>query len=381
MTYAYITTQPALDALAAKITREAPENISVDTEFVRKTSYWPKLCLIQLCFLDKTYIVDALANLDLSPLKPAFQNPDICKIFHSGRQDIEILYRMWGSIPANIADTQILGMVTGFGDCASYEKICDTLLRKKLDKSQQHTDWGKRPLSQRQLDYAAADVRDLETVYEKLIKKANEKITYIKDELAWLTCADTYVTDVDAAWEKIKVRGPKKAQFWGHLQALARVRENTAIAEDKARGHIIKDDVLVQMAEKTVLSPKIISDMGVKSTSLAQALSEAFTHSQPLERDKPIKMSKSQDQLLDLMKLFLKVKADMLHLAPKLMGTKTQLVEFILDPASSPFLTGWRFELYGKTAVGLLEGKVALVCETSAKAPSIKFLNIDETPC
>ncbi|UNM06230.1 MAG: ribonuclease D [Holosporaceae bacterium] len=180
MTYTYISTQDALDCLATKPSQEKPTNLSVDTEFVRKTTYWPKLCLIQLCFSGQTYIIDALSKIDLTPLKPCFDDKTIRKIFHSGRQDVEIFYRLWGVMPKNIADTQILGMVTGFGESVSYEKLCDATLRKKLDKSQQHTDWGKRPLSQRQLDYAATDVVDLEKIYEKLVKGQGKKLIILK---------------------------------------------------------------------------------------------------------------------------------------------------------------------------------------------------------
>ncbi len=365
MTYIYISTQEALDSLATTLTQEKPHNLSVDTEFVRKTTYWPKVCLVQLCFSGQTYIIDALSTIDLTPLKPCFDDKSVRKIFHSGRQDVEIFYRLWGTIPQNIADTQILGMVTGFGESVSYEKLCDAILRKKLDKSQQHTDWCKRPLSQRQLDYAADDVIDLEKVYEKLVKRAGKKTAYIEEELQWLASEETYRCDTETAWEKVRVRGPKKPLFWGRLKSLAAAREEVAIQTNTARGHVLKDDILIQLADMKEASLKQIKDSGIQSTSLAEKLSAAFDAGIPFEKEKPNKLNKAQDQLIDLIKVFLKATADDLHIAPKLFGTKCQITDFVLNPSTSPFLKGWRADLFGQTAKNLIEGKAALVFDPS----------------
>lgn len=212
----YITKQSDLDAFCLSFLQNKPEILCVDTEFVRKTTYWPKLCLIQLGFKNQIVLVDPLPErLDLSPLEPIFLDNDILKIFHAARQDLEVFYKLWNTVPQAIADTQILAMVCGFGESISYDKLSEALLGKKIDKSQQHTDWAGRPLSPKQIQYAMGDVEWLELLYEKLIEKAGKKRDYIQEELDTLKNSDIYIGKPENAWTKVKIHTPPQTRSHG----------------------------------------------------------------------------------------------------------------------------------------------------------------------
>ncbi len=219
------------DALAALCRRLAgAEYITIDTEFLRDKTYWPRLCLIQVAGPDEAHAIDPLAEgMDLSPLFELLVNPDVTKVFHAARQDIEIFLNLSGRVPHPLFDTQVAAMVCGFGDSVGYEALATKLAKAQIDKSMRFTDWAHRPLSQRQLDYALSDVIPLRTVYEKLRQRLekNGREPWIEEEMAALTDPETYANRPEEAWRRLKARSTKP-RFLAVLRELAAWREREA---------------------------------------------------------------------------------------------------------------------------------------------------------
>lgn len=378
MHYTLISTQADLVKTAEAIQTSNPALLAVDTEFMRKSTYWPQLCLIQLALNDRIFIIDAVSlDQDLSPLKPIFQNPDIKKVFHSGRQDLEIFFHLWGELPNNIGDTQLLGMVTGFGDCVSYEKINEALLGKKIDKSQQHTDWARRPLSDRQLAYAATDVKDLCTIYEQLAGKAGPKQAYLQDEIDKLTAPATYIPNAQDAWLKIKCKRPMSGLFWGRLQAMAAIRESTAAAKNIAKGHLIKDEVLIDLSASKTCTPTLFEEKKVPKI-LWSPLETAWNNAAPQQRPLPPCLSTAQEDMLELLKLLLRYTSDTNKISPKLIATKDSLQTFILDANNGPLGQGWRHDIFGKTAIHVMQGRSFIGFNLQKNVLAIHHLDTDD---
>lgn len=378
MHYTLISTQADLVKMAETIQTSNPALLAVDTEFMRKSTYWPQLCLIQLALDERIFIVDAISlHQELSPLKNIFQNPNIKKVFHSGRQDLEIFFHLWCELPNNIGDTQVLGMVTGFGECVSYEKINEALLGKKIDKSQQHTDWARRPLSDRQLTYAATDVKDLCAIYKHLSEKAGPKQAYLQDEMAKLTAPETYTPNSEDAWLKIKCRWPMSGLFWGRLQAMAALRESTAATQNIAKTHLIKDEVLIDLAAAKTCTPILFEEKNVPKT-LWSLLETAWHNAEPQYRPMPPCLSAAQEDMLELLKLLLRHTSDTKKIASKLIATKDALQTFILDMPNSPLCQGWRYDIFGKTAIDILEGRSFIGFNLQKKGLVIHHLSTDD---
>ena len=216
-----ITETADLAALCQRLA--CTEFVTVDTEFHRETTYWPLLCLIQIAGPDEAHCIDALAeDLDLSPLYELFANSDVVKVFHAARQDLEIFFHKAGLIPSPLFDSQVAAMVCGFGESVGYETLATKLVQAKIDKSQRHTDWARRPLSDKQLSYALADVTHLRIIYQKLKKRLedNNRIHWVAEEMETLTNPKTYTLDPETAWRRIKSRD-KKPRFLGVLKEVA----------------------------------------------------------------------------------------------------------------------------------------------------------------
>lgn len=365
----HITQQTQLNSFCESLLKNKPEILSVDTEFIRKTTYWPKLCLIQLAFHDQIALIDPLSeSLDLSPLKPIFLDNDILKIFHAARQDLEVLYKLWGEVPQSIADTQILAMVCGFGDSVSYDKLSEAIIKKKVDKSQQHTDWAQRPLSQKQLAYAAGDVEWLESIYTKLLSEAGPKAEYIQEELDLLKNPALYQPDPENAWLKIKQFIPYKPDVLGALKAIAAVREHYALAQNKPRSHIIKDEVLIQMALKSGLSASDLATLGIKDAALQKDLIQALHIATPITKHFEAK-DKRNNFLVEVLTILLKVQSETHGIAPKLIATRERIDLFLENPQVSPLMQGWRADLFGDIALNIKEGKMALAFDPQTMGP------------
>lgn len=225
--------------------------VTVDTEFLRETTYWPKLCLIQAATPDRAVIIDPLTNgIDLSPFAELLADDHVTKVFHAARQDIEIFVKLFGEVPAPMFDTQIAASVCGHGDSVSYDNLVRAIVGEQVDKSSRFTDWSARPLSEKQLTYALADVTHLRDIYATLrseIEKAR-RWNWVEDEMAVLQSIDTYLIQPDDAWKRLKMKVSKPRDL-AALQALAAWRERKAQGNDQPRGRIIKDDALYELAQ------------------------------------------------------------------------------------------------------------------------------------
>jgi len=354
--------------------------ITVDTEFMRESTYWPKLCLIQVASRDIEALIDPLAVGDLQAqkafLKPFFAlmaNTNVLKVFHAGRQDVEIIYHLAGLIPKPVFDTQIAAMVCGFGESVGYVSLVNKLCKTKLDKTSRFTDWSRRPLSRNQLDYALADVTHLRTVYEKLRRKlhANGREPWLAEEMAELTEPANYAMKPDDAWKRVKVKVRTQRQL-AVLMEIAAWRERLAQDVDQPRPRILKDDAINDLA---IQAPQSVEEM-----SRLRTISEGFARSargqdilaavaRGLERDledvPEIKrgepMSPQAQAVADLLRVLLKAVAARNDVAPRLIANSDDLDKIAADTeADVHALHGWRRELFGEQALALKAGRLSL---------------------
>ena len=278
-----------LEAVCNRLSSEP--YVAIDTEFMREKTYFSKLCLVQIAGKTDVVAIDPLAQgIDLSPLDRLMANPNVLKVFHAARQDVEIFFHRNGTVPAPLFDTQIAGMVCGFGDAISYDRMVRALTGVKLDKTSRFTDWSHRPLSDQQIDYALSDVIHLRPAYEKLRARLERtgRLNWLDEEMGVLTSEDTYQTDPQQAWRRLKVRSTK-AKFLVVLQALAAWREREAQERDVPRNRVLRDDALIDVAAQTPTTPAELSRSRAFNKDSAngrtgQAILEAVT--QALETPK-----------------------------------------------------------------------------------------------
>ena len=237
------------------------DTVTVDTEFMRETTFWPKLCVVQLASPDEAVIVDAMApDIDLDPLFKLMKNEKVIKVFHAARQDIEIVHHLGGLIPHPVFDTQVAAMVCGFGESVSYDQLVQQLTGARIDKSSRFTDWSRRPLSDRQIEYALADVTYLRDVYQALSQRlAEQNLTdWVREEMEVLTSPDTYTLEPEEAWKRLKLRVRKPIEL-AVLREVAAWREREAQARDVPRGRVVKDDAIYEIAAQ---QPTTAADLG-----------------------------------------------------------------------------------------------------------------------
>ena len=370
-----ITTPGELEAFCARLA--TADFITVDTEFLRDKTYWPQLCLVQVAGPDEAAAIDALApGLDLQPLLDLLANEKVLKVFHAARQDIEIFVNLTGAVPKPLFDSQVAGMVCGYGDAVSYETLATKLAGAKIDKSSRFTDWAHRPLTERQLIYALADVTYLRTVYEKLKAKIEKsgRMEWLADEMALLTEPGTYRVDPSDAWKRLKTRGGNK-KFLSILKELAAWRELAAQSRDIPRGRILRDESLLEIAAhapttiddlarirglgRSVAEGKLGSDM-IACVERGLASPESSAPELPARNDLPPGLG----PLVDLLRVLLKLRCEENDVAQKLVANGEQLEMIAADDhAEVPVLTGWRYELFGKDALALKHGKLALTAQ------------------
>jgi ribonuclease D len=368
-----ITSQVSLDAFCKKLMDA--EFITVDTEFIRERTYYPRLCLLQLAGPTDAACIDPLApGLKLDPVFELLHNEKILKVFHAGRQDMEIFYNLTGRLPKPVADTQIMGMVCGFGESVSYENLVSRLVRAKVDKSSRFTDWAARPLTEKQLDYALADVTHLRDAFVKLdmeLAKKNRR-HWIDDELAALTDESIYKMDPDEAWERIRVR-TDKPRVLARLQKLAAWREREAQQLDIPRGRVMKDETLQEIAFHPPRDMPSLLRMrglpgGFESSRFAPAVLAAVAEAEALpdnalpavDAPRPT-TNEALSATVELLRVMLRQTAAEHDVATKLLATSSELEAIAArDDADVPALTGWRFEIFGKHALELKHGRVAL---------------------
>ena len=350
--------------------------ITVDTEFMRDQTYWPRLCLVQIADEHEAAAIDTLARgIDLTPLLNLLTNPRILKVFHAARQDLEIFYRLMGRLPSPIFDTQVAAMVCGFGDSAGYDTLVRKLTDETIDKSSRFTDWALRPLSQRQINYALGDVTHLRQVYIKLNEMLgqNNRHNWMDEELSILRDTKNYTFEPEDAWRRIKYRAPKP-RFLAILKEVAAWREIEAQNKDIPRNRIVRDESLIEISHH---APKTINDLSrARGLSLKKAegsLGKALLNAvkvglnvpsenlPEVKRDAPL--PKGIGPITELLKVLLKLKCEKHDVAQKLIATVNDMEQIAAfgQNANVPALQGWRQEVFGIDALRLRSGQLAMV--------------------
>lgn len=383
-----ITASPDLAAMCSVLS--TAEFVAVDFEFMRENTYYPKLCLVQLATADQAWLVDPLARgLDLGPLLDFLTGSDVLKVFHAGSQDIEIIYHLTGKTAAPLFDTQVAGMALGLGEQVGYQQLVHAYLKHDVDKGARFTDWSRRPLDERQLTYALGDVTYLAALFPKMLEKlvSTGRGTWLDEEMARLADVATYAIDPDDVWRRIKLPS-RKPEVLGRLKALARWRELQAQTRDLPRMRVMKDETLADIASHPPRQQRDLAkvrglsdrwgdnDMGA---SLVAALAEAV----PLPADELPERSDGRrggrhDALVsDFLRLLLKIRCDELDVAPRLIARGDDLDALVRGGRDLPLLQGWRLEVFGEQALGLLEGRTAF----QVRKGRLRMIEVDsETP-
>ncbi|HSH98997.1 MAG TPA: ribonuclease D [Reyranella sp.] len=352
------------------------EFIAVDTEFMRERTYWPKLCLAQVAGPDQAAAIDALADgIDLSPLDELMANSKVLKVFHAARQDLEIFYLRMTQVPGPLFDTQVAAMVCGHGEAASYESLATKLAKARIDKSSRFTDWSRRPLSERQITYALSDVTHLRVVYEKLRRQLEKsgRLAWITEEMAVLNDPATYRADPEQAWRRLKPRGATP-RLLGTLKEVAAWRERTAQRIDIPRQRLLRDEQLLEIASH---APKTVEELAL-TRGLGRGFAEGWQGREMLEavdkarrlpdeelpsRDRHPEQIRSPGAVVDLLRTLLRLKAEEAGVAARLVASADEIDRLAAGKRDVHVLHGWRNEIFGKDALGLIEGRLALALD------------------
>ncbi|MET0874528.1 MAG: ribonuclease D [Pseudolabrys sp.] len=365
------------DQLAGACARAASHPyVTVDTEFLRETTYYPLLCVAQMASADEAVVIDALANgIDLAPFFDLMANEKVTKVFHAARQDIEIVWNLAQKIPHPIVDTQVAAMVLGYGDSISYDQLVQRITGDTLDKSHRFTDWTRRPLSDAQITYALSDVTHLRAVYLKLTEDLEKRgrNSWVEAEMDVLTSPDTYRADPERAWERLKtrVRKPKELAV---LIEVAEWREREAQTRDVPRGRVLKDDVIGDIAVQAPTTPERLGQLrslpkGFERSRWGEQILDAVKRG--LERDQKtlprlerFRPAMNGAATVELLKVLLRMTAERHSVAAKVIATVDDLDRIAADDeADVPAMKGWRRELFGEKALALKHGRLALAVD------------------
>ncbi|MFC0809335.1 ribonuclease D [Sinorhizobium meliloti] len=368
-----IQTTADLEAACQELARSS--YITIDTEFLRETTFWPVLCLIQMASPDMAVIVDPMApGIDLAPFFALMSNPDVVKVFHAARQDIEIIHHLGNLIPHPIFDTQVAAMVCGFGDSVSYDQLVNRIKNEQIDKSSRFTDWSRRPLTDKQLDYALADVTHLRDIYQYLTKELDRegRSSWLAEEMAILESRETYDLHPDNAWQRLKMRVKKPIEL-AVLQKVAAWREREARARNVPRGRIIKDDAIYEIAQQQPKDAEALGRLrtipkGWERSSAGTALIEAVGEALAIPRGELPRLPRQNHApegaaaASELLKVLLKLISEKEGVAAKIIANSDDLDRIAAEGegADVAALKGWRRELFGMTALKLINGEVAL---------------------
>ena len=368
-----ITTSDALADLCSRLAKA--DFITVDTEFMRESTYWPELCLIQVADTEEAAAIDPKApGLDLTPLLDLLtDNEDVLKVFHAGGQDVEIIYNLTGRTPHPIFDTQIAMMAISQSEQIGYQNLVESWLGIMVDKGARFTDWSRRPLDKRQIEYAIGDVTHLSKIFPKILarlKKTGRGI-WLDAEMEKLADPENYRNDPGLSWKRIKAVGRNPAVL-GRLKALGAWREYEAQDKNIPRGRIARDETLADIASHP---PKVQADLakvrglspGWKDNEIGKRMMAAIANSQPLPDDelpprapRGAPLGKEGALVADLLKLLLKVRSREIDVASRLLARSEELELLAAGVRKNlPVLEGWRYEVFGHEAVDLVEGKVA----------------------
>jgi len=372
-----ITTTKDLKVLCTRLKKS--DFVTVDTEFIRERTYWPNLCLIQVAGDDEeAYAIDPLAEgLDMEPFHELLLNKEVLKVFHACRQDLEIFYNHMGKLPTPIFDTQVAAMVCGYGEQVSYEVLVNSIVKKQLDKSSRFTDWAMRPLTAKQLKYALADVTHLRKIFLKLAERIEEleRTNWIRDEMKNLSNKENYISRPEDAWERIKIPS-HKIRALCVLKEVAAWREKLAQQADVPRGRILKDEALAEIATHPPTTQEALGKMrnvnrGFAESDRALELLDAVKRGMEMdEKDSPQREARTQmppgmGPTVDLLRVLLKLKCEEAQVAPKLLclASDLELIAAFGKDAEVPAMSGWRFKLFGKEALDLRDGKLAIAVD------------------
>ncbi len=388
-----IKTVTSTEDLAAfcKLAMAAPY-VTVDTEFLRERTYYAKLCLVQLAIPPaatshrpggEAILVDPLAEgLSLEPLYELFRHQATVKVFHAARQDLEIFFLDSGFFPVPLFDTQIAAMVCGFGEQVGYETLVRKIVRENLDKTSRFTDWSRRPLTPAQAEYALADVTHLRGIYEFLRDELEKsgRAAWLQEEVAVLEDPATYITQPEDAWQRVRTRS-NSPRFMAIVKELARFRETYAQERNVPRSRVFKDDALIELAST---KPMNEGDLGksrlllreARKGEIAQGILDAIkagTETKDLPKVTGAEPGKpGNPALADLLRVLLKAKADAMGVAPKLIAASADLDAIASGARDLPALKGWRAEVFGKDALRLAQGEIAL----SAQGGAVKVVTV-----
>jgi ribonuclease D len=369
-----ITDSARLAEFCARLSQA--EYVTVDTEFMRENTFWPVLCLVQLAGPDGAATIDALVpDIDLAPLYELLADETVLKVFHAGRQDLEIFYHRMGLVPHPVFDTQLAAMVCGFGDQISYENLLARTIGVTVDKASRFTDWSRRPLSDRQLDYALADVTHLRPVYEKLAARMKKtgRDHWLDEEMAILCAPETYRIEPEEAWQRVKGRRGRGTRFLAILVELAAWREREAQRRDMPRNRILRDEAIMEIASHAPRKAGTLAHVRGISQKLAEgpigqgilkAVEDGIArpaHSLPAAPERPERLPPGLGPLTDLLKVLLKENCEKQNVAPRLVASGDDLERIAADDtAEVPALKGWRRKIFGEQALALKHGRLAL---------------------
>ncbi|HEX3667255.1 MAG TPA: ribonuclease D [Rhizomicrobium sp.] len=369
-----IDTNEALESLVAELER-APY-VALDTEFMRDQTYWPKLCLMQVAAPGIEAIIDPLADgIDLAPVYRLLKAP-VLKVLHAARQDIEIFCIQGNVIPDPLFDTQIAAMVCGFGESASYETLARRLAHAEIDKSARFTDWSRRPLTKRQLEYALADVTHLRVVYEALAHQLERtgRAGWVQEEITALQQPSLYRLEPASAWKRLKPRTTNK-RFLAILATIAAWREREAQTRDTPRSRILKDEVLLEIAAHPPEDAQALEHIrsipkGFAASRMGKALLEEITKGRSaevpagIEPERPRRKKDPSPSAVDLLKTLLRQRAEAAGVAARLIADSEDIERIAArDDDDVAALHGWRAEVFGNDAQALRDGRLALKLE------------------
>ena len=351
------------------------EFVTVDTEFMRENTFWPILCLVQVAGPDDAAAIDVMApNIDLAPLFDILKDESILKVFHAARQDLEIFYHLMGTLPKPLFDSQVAAMVCGFGDQVGYESLIAKLTKARIDKSSRFTDWSRRPLSEKQINYALSDVTHLRDAYRKLKStlEKNGRAEWLGAEMDILTSHSTYDFDPELAFKRIKTRGAKPRAL-AILRELAAWREREAQRRDIPRGRILRDDAMVEIANHAPTTPEALGRTRGLSERMAKGnqgkdiiaaikLGQSVPDTELPKQQKRKEIPPGTGPVTDLLKVLLKLKCEEQGVAQKLVANVADIEKIAAfgEDADVAALNGWRLELFGRDAMRIRGGELGL---------------------
>ena len=364
--------------------------VTVDTEFMRENTFWPELCLVQIANTEEAAAIDPLApDIDLKPLFDLLtDNEDVLKVFHAGGQDVEIVFNFTARTPHPIFDTQIATMAISQAEQIGYSNLVESWLGMAVDKGARFTDWSRRPLTERQIDYAIGDVTHLATIFPKMLARLRKtgRGAWLDQEMEKLADPDNYRNDPAAAWKRIKAPGRNPAVL-GRLKALAEWREREAQDKNIPRGRIARDETLADLASQPPRAQADLAKMrglssGWKDNEIGRRLMATLARATPLTEDemppraaRGAPLGKEGALVADLLKLLLKIRAREIDVAARLLARSDELEQLAAGARRGlAILEGWRFEQFGRDALDLVEGKLAFAVERG----KLKMTHVDD---